>query len=104
MKLGTLLGSDDLTPVTGFAIDHRKVAPGNVFGAFPGMTVNGEDFIDAAIAAGAIAVVARPGARVEGALAGVRRAGGLAGAGGFGGTGGLAGAGGVFFLGRDDAR
>ena len=45
--------------VTAFAIDHRKVAPGTVFGAFPGARVNGEDFIDAAIAAGAIAVVAR---------------------------------------------
>ncbi|MEO5706070.1 MAG: UDP-N-acetylmuramoyl-L-alanyl-D-glutamate--2,6-diaminopimelate ligase [Alteraurantiacibacter sp.] len=54
--------------VTGFAIDHRKVAPGTVFGAFPGARVNGEDFIPAAIAAGAVAVVARPEARVDGAL------------------------------------
>ena len=54
--------------VTGFAIDHRKVAPGNLFGAFPGARVNGEDFIPAAVAAGAVAVVARPGAKVEGAL------------------------------------
>jgi UDP-N-acetylmuramoyl-L-alanyl-D-glutamate--2,6-diaminopimelate ligase len=53
--------------VTGFAIDHRKVAPGTVFGAFQGTVANGEDFIAAAIAAGAIAVVARPGARVAGA-------------------------------------
>jgi UDP-N-acetylmuramoyl-L-alanyl-D-glutamate--2,6-diaminopimelate ligase len=52
--------------VTGFAIDHRKVAPGAVFGAFQGARVNGEDFIRAAVAAGAIAVVARPGARVDG--------------------------------------
>ena len=50
--------------VTGFAIDHRKVAPGTVFGAFQGTAVNGEDFIPAAIAAGAIAVVARPEAKV----------------------------------------
>ncbi|HSF13741.1 MAG TPA: UDP-N-acetylmuramoyl-L-alanyl-D-glutamate--2,6-diaminopimelate ligase, partial [Erythrobacter sp.] len=54
--------------VTGFAIDHRKVAPGTVFGAFQGAAFNGEDFIPAAIAAGAVAVVARPEARVEGAL------------------------------------
>ena len=27
-------------PVTGFAIDHRKVAPGTVFGAFQGASVN----------------------------------------------------------------
>lgn len=54
--------------VTGFAIDHRKVAPGTVFGAFRGAKFNGEDFIPAAIAAGAIAVVAAPDARVEGAI------------------------------------
>jgi len=54
--------------VTGFAIDHRKVAPGTVFGAFRGARVNGEDFIPAAIAAGAVAVVARPEAKVEGAV------------------------------------
>lgn len=68
MKLGTLLGSEDGATVTGFAIDHRKVAPGTIFGAFEGATVNGEDFIPAAIAAGAIAVVARPEAVVEGAV------------------------------------
>ena len=54
--------------VTGFAIDHRKVAPGTIFGAFEGASVNGEDFIRPAIEAGAIAVVARPQARVEGVL------------------------------------
>ncbi len=52
--------------VTGFAIDHRKIAPGNVFGAFRGAKFNGEDYIEAAVAAGAIAVVALPDARVEG--------------------------------------
>jgi UDP-N-acetylmuramoyl-L-alanyl-D-glutamate--2,6-diaminopimelate ligase len=50
--------------VTGFAIDHRKVAPGTVFGAFRGTVVNGEDFIPQAVSAGAIAVVARPEAKV----------------------------------------
>jgi UDP-N-acetylmuramoyl-L-alanyl-D-glutamate--2,6-diaminopimelate ligase len=53
--------------VTGFAIDHRKVAPGTVFGAFLGAVANGEDYIPAAIAAGAIAVVTRPEAEVTGA-------------------------------------
>ncbi len=53
--------------VTGFAIDHRKVAPGTVFGAFQGTVVNGEDFIPAAVSAGAIAVVARPEVSIEGA-------------------------------------
>ncbi|KPL69686.1 UDP-N-acetylmuramoylalanyl-D-glutamate--2,6-diaminopimelate ligase [Erythrobacter sp. SG61-1L] len=54
--------------VTGFAIDHRKIAPGTVFGAFRGARFNGEDFIPAAIAAGAIAIVARPEAVVQGAV------------------------------------
>ena len=68
MKLGALTGGAETATVTGFAIDHRKVAPGVVFGAFQGAAVNGEDFIPAAIAGGAIAVVARPEATVEGAL------------------------------------
>ena len=54
--------------VTGFAIDHRKIAPGNIFGAFRGEKFNGEDFIEAAIRAGAIAIVAHPEAQVEGAV------------------------------------
>ncbi|MET0240599.1 MAG: UDP-N-acetylmuramoyl-L-alanyl-D-glutamate--2,6-diaminopimelate ligase [Sphingobium sp.] len=54
--------------VSGFAIDHRKIASGAVFGAFPGARFNGEDFIPAAIAAGAVAIVARPEAKVEGAV------------------------------------
>ncbi len=72
MRLSALLedqggaGTDPV--VTGLAIDHRKVAPGTVFGAFVGEKFNGEDFIAAAIEAGAIAVVARPEARVDGAV------------------------------------
>ena len=72
MKLGQLVSGADMAfadkIVTGFAIDHRKIAPGNVFGAFEGAAFNGEDFIDDAIAAGAIAVVARPEAVVRGAV------------------------------------
>ncbi len=75
MRLGQLAERAGLTlsaaadpQITGFAIDNRKVAPGTVFGAFQGAVVNGEDFIPAAIAAGAVAVVARPEARVEGAV------------------------------------
>ena len=59
-------GSDAI--VTGFAIDHRKVAPGTIFGAFRGARVNGEDYIGAAIAAGAVAVVTRTGVVVNGAV------------------------------------
>src|SRR3546814_7838789 len=72
MRLSALLGdrpAPAADPVlTGLAIDHRKVAPGTVFGAFVGERFNGEDFIAAAIEAGAIAVVARPEAKVEGAV------------------------------------
>ncbi len=71
MKLGALISSDmpgaDERQVTGFAIDHRKVAPGTVFGAFEGARVNGEDYIADAIRSGAVAIVARPGLRFEGA-------------------------------------
>jgi UDP-N-acetylmuramoyl-L-alanyl-D-glutamate--2,6-diaminopimelate ligase len=68
MQLADLVENGDERAVTGFAIDHRKVAPGTIFGAFEGARFNGEDFIDAAIGFGAIAVVARPEARVRGAL------------------------------------
>ena len=68
MKLGALTGGSETATVTGFAIDHRKVAPGTIFGAFQGARVNGEDYIAAAVTSGAIAVVARPEASVEGAL------------------------------------
>ncbi|MFN7159346.1 MAG: UDP-N-acetylmuramoyl-L-alanyl-D-glutamate--2,6-diaminopimelate ligase, partial [Erythrobacter cryptus] len=60
MRLAALLEAAGLpdpgageAAVTGFAIDHRKVAPGTVFGAFAGARFNGEDFIPAASAAGA---------------------------------------------------
>lgn len=74
MKLGAIMDAAGFAAengdanVTGFAIDHRKVAPGTVFGAFPGTRFNGEDFIADAVSAGAVAVVARPQARVEGAV------------------------------------
>jgi UDP-N-acetylmuramoyl-L-alanyl-D-glutamate--2,6-diaminopimelate ligase len=69
MRLGELIGGGvageaaDLR-VTGCAIDHRKVAPGTIFGAFRGLARNGEDFIAGAVEAGAVAVVARPEAAV----------------------------------------
>ncbi len=75
MKLGNLAQRAGLPfeegtdlSVTGFAIDHRKVAPGTVFGAFQGLTFNAEDVIPEAIAAGAVAIVTRPGVTVEGAV------------------------------------
>jgi len=77
MRLGSLIEGLDAkldmgasldVPVSGFAIDNRKVAPGTVFGAFQGARVNGEDFIPAAVQSGAVAVVARPQAKVQGAM------------------------------------
>jgi UDP-N-acetylmuramoyl-L-alanyl-D-glutamate--2,6-diaminopimelate ligase len=68
MRLRDLAGVDSDSRVTGFAIDHRKVAPGTIFGAFRGTAFNGEDFIPAAVQAGAVAVVARPEVEVDGAF------------------------------------
>ncbi|QIK96598.1 UDP-N-acetylmuramoyl-L-alanyl-D-glutamate--2,6-diaminopimelate ligase [Sphingomonas sp. HDW15A] len=68
MKLNDLAPVEDDSEITGFALDHRKVVRGNVFGAFRGEKFNGEDFVEGAVRNGAIAVVARPEARVEGAV------------------------------------
>ena len=64
MKLRDLAGVDSDSEVTGFAIDHRKVVQGSVFGAFKGAVFDGEDFIAPAIERGAVAVVARAQASV----------------------------------------
>jgi UDP-N-acetylmuramoyl-L-alanyl-D-glutamate--2,6-diaminopimelate ligase len=66
MLLSDLAGVASDSRVTGFALDHRKVAAGNVFGAFRGTRFNGEDFIADAVKRGAVAVVARIEALVEG--------------------------------------
>ena len=66
MRLRDLAGIESDSQVTGFAIDHRKVAPGTIFGAFQGAKFNGEDFIPDAVTSGAVAVVARPEAQVSG--------------------------------------
>lgn len=59
MKLRDLADVDSDADVTGFAIDHRKVERGSVFGAFKGAVFSGEDFINEAVGRGAVAVVAR---------------------------------------------
>jgi UDP-N-acetylmuramoyl-L-alanyl-D-glutamate--2,6-diaminopimelate ligase len=68
IRLSDLSDVDSDSEVTGFAIDHRKVTKGNVFGAFKGAVFDGEDFIPAAVDKGAVAVVARRQAKVEGAV------------------------------------
>jgi UDP-N-acetylmuramoyl-L-alanyl-D-glutamate--2,6-diaminopimelate ligase len=66
VRLRDIADVDSDSTVTGFAIDHRKVATGSVFGAFMGAVVNGEEFIPQAIDRGAVAVVARSQAEVAG--------------------------------------
>jgi UDP-N-acetylmuramoyl-L-alanyl-D-glutamate--2,6-diaminopimelate ligase len=46
------------TQVTGLTCDSRKVAPGFVFAALPGSSVDGRTFMDQAIARGAVAILA----------------------------------------------
>ena len=65
MKLRDIADVDSDSEVTGFAIDHRKVARGSIFGAFQGAVFDGEDFIPEAVDRGAVAIVARPEATVE---------------------------------------
>jgi len=67
VRLRDLANLDSDSEVTGFAIDHRKVVRGSVFGAFRGAVVNGEDFIDQAVERGAVAVIARPEVRADNA-------------------------------------
>ncbi|MDB6168914.1 MAG: UDP-N-acetylmuramoyl-L-alanyl-D-glutamate--2,6-diaminopimelate ligase [Verrucomicrobia bacterium] len=44
-------------PISGLAIDSRRVVPGNLFFAIPGLRADGATFIDEAISRGAVAVV-----------------------------------------------
>ena len=65
-----LLGDGDLTGVelTGCTHDSRAVQPGDLYAALPGAHAHGADFADAAVAAGAVAVLTDP----EGAARGRR--------------------------------
>jgi UDP-N-acetylmuramoyl-tripeptide--D-alanyl-D-alanine ligase len=72
---GRLVHADPSTRVTGpVEFDSRAVAPGGLFVAFVGEKVDGHRFADAAVAAGAVAVLGtrdtgRPGVVVEDPLA-----------------------------------
>ena len=66
--IGPLSAEAAAVPVAGVAIDHRQVAPGYVFGAFRGSRFDGETVITQAVARGAVGVVARPEAYVDGAV------------------------------------
>lgn len=64
MKLGALLGEtpgvDNALEVIGITADSRRVAPGFVFAALQGARTHGRDFIEAAKAAGAVAILSGP--------------------------------------------
>jgi UDP-N-acetylmuramoyl-L-alanyl-D-glutamate--2,6-diaminopimelate ligase len=53
--LSVSMGSDP--EISGIEYDSRKVGKGNIFLAFPGLHADGNAFVDAAIKAGAVAVV-----------------------------------------------
>ncbi len=59
---GRLRGADPDTPVTGtIEFDSRRVTRGGLFLAFPGEHADGHEFVDQAIASGAVAaIVTRP--------------------------------------------
>ena len=69
LPLDTLLADARLPPpagaeeavVTGVTADSRRAGPGSLFAAVPGLTVDGHDYIDRAVAAGAVAVLAEAG-------------------------------------------
>jgi UDP-N-acetylmuramoyl-tripeptide--D-alanyl-D-alanine ligase len=59
---GRLAGADSHTPVSApVEFDSRKARPGGLFLALPGQHVDGHDYVDSALAAGAVAaIVTRP--------------------------------------------
>ena len=67
--LGELIAIDDqklaAVLVSGIELDSRNVAPGDMFIACKGFVVDGRNFIDQAIAAGAVAVLAESDVKSE---------------------------------------
>ncbi|MCF3648991.1 UDP-N-acetylmuramoyl-L-alanyl-D-glutamate--2,6-diaminopimelate ligase [Synoicihabitans lomoniglobus] len=65
-KLSDYLSEDEVIavkgslsrPISGLAIDSRRVVPGNVFFALPGLRTDGAHYVDEAISRGAVAIVA----------------------------------------------
>jgi UDP-N-acetylmuramoyl-tripeptide--D-alanyl-D-alanine ligase len=60
--IGAQAGTYDVQALaTGYSIDSRTLKPGDLFFAIQGERFDGHDFVDAALAAGAVAAVVRPG-------------------------------------------
>lgn len=54
--------------ITGLSVDSRETAPGHLFAALPGSRAHGAEYVPAALAAGAVAILTdREGARLAGA-------------------------------------
>jgi UDP-N-acetylmuramoyl-L-alanyl-D-glutamate--2,6-diaminopimelate ligase len=70
MKLRALLDREDVPDldVASLAIDSRFCTKNAIFGAFPGSKVDGSAFIAQAISAGAVAIIAPPAAKIDGAF------------------------------------
>ncbi|WP_225919421.1 UDP-N-acetylmuramoyl-L-alanyl-D-glutamate--2,6-diaminopimelate ligase [Actomonas aquatica] len=64
-KLSDYLSEDEVSavkgslsrPISGLAIDSRRVMPGNAFFALPGLRTDGAHYIDEAISRGAVAII-----------------------------------------------
>src|SRR5271168_1330385 len=50
---------DPMAIATGYSIDSRTIGPGELFFAVSGERLDGHDFVDAALAKGAVAAVVR---------------------------------------------
>jgi len=77
MKLSVLAGGvasgvSANADISGITADSREVRPGFVFAALPGTKADGVQFIPAALAAGAVAVLAAPDAPVPDGVAVIR--------------------------------
>ncbi|MET1026752.1 MAG: UDP-N-acetylmuramoyl-L-alanyl-D-glutamate--2,6-diaminopimelate ligase [Dongiaceae bacterium] len=60
-SVATLRSSSAATAITGLTADSRQVQPGFLFAALPGSKSDGRDYIPAAIAQGAVAILAPEG-------------------------------------------
>ncbi len=67
MTLTQLLGGRNVegdVSVSGISVDSRRVQPGDLFVALPGVDVDGRDFIPAAVSAGARAILTQQGSKI----------------------------------------
>jgi len=68
ITLAQLMGgqrADGAVEIAGLTVDSRKVQAGDLFVALPGTKLDGRKFIDAAVKAGAAAVLTTPGTEVS---------------------------------------